>query len=298
MGAKLEFEFKKHPAGGFLISPDLLVVNLAENGRRKTEIDDAFVGSMLKGQDTPCTVRTVTVTGGDKRWKLAWGYRRWMAAKRINDDGLSEQPYLLWVTVNDQLSDQTAFLKNLRENKDRQDTTILDDALNIGRLKELYKWTDVQIAEEYGKTDAWVCNTRKLLKLDPKYHDLIERRIITAAQAQVLADAEDAWREERYQEILASGMCKWSTDALKTKAREENAISSSSNKQLKAGAIVKFYEALADPEEGADVPAHVQEFAKITLKWLKGQRGMGDNMFYTQLEVRLRTMKQLENATS
>jgi ParB/RepB/Spo0J family partition protein len=64
-----------------------------------------------------------------------------------------------------QCNEVDAFVHNLLENVRRKDTTAIDAAHNIQKLRKSYSKTDAEIARIYGKDQAWVMRMATLVNL-------------------------------------------------------------------------------------------------------------------------------------
>ena len=89
----------------------------------------------------PVQVRKVA----DNRVQLVLGYRRHRAALLYNLRHPDNPMKLKCVVVT--VNDEEAFRRNIVENKQRAETTPIDDAFNQRRLREEFGWTDARIAE-------------------------------------------------------------------------------------------------------------------------------------------------------
>lgn len=97
--------------------------------------------------------------------KLAYGFGRYEAIKRINESLPDDQKMKIRVTVFDG-NDHDVFVRNLAENAHRNNLTHMDYALAIRKMGELYNQNDTQISNFFGRTKAWVSQHRSLISLD------------------------------------------------------------------------------------------------------------------------------------
>lgn len=131
--------------------------------------------------------------------KLAYGFGRFEAIKRINESLPADQQMKIRVSVFDG-NERDVFLRNLAENAHRNDLTHMDYALAIRRMTEAYGQTDSQIAQFFGRTNSWVSQHRSLLCLDHTVQAKVHDGAISLTDALALTKVS----EERQREIVAS----------------------------------------------------------------------------------------------
>ncbi|MEY2588992.1 MAG: ParB family transcriptional regulator, chromosome partitioning protein, partial [Acidimicrobiaceae bacterium] len=129
--------------------------------------------------------------GGDDRYELIAGERRWRAAKRA---GLPSVPVIVR-TVDDTTSLEQALVENLH----RQDLNALEEAAAYQQLIEDFHLTHDQVAAKVGKSRAAVSNTLRLFQLPPAIQKLVADGQLSAGHARALLGTPD----RAYQEQLA-----------------------------------------------------------------------------------------------
>jgi ParB family chromosome partitioning protein len=201
------------------ILPEHVVVDPSENSRvtpRTPEEVAAFAQRLLEdGQLQPVLVRVIE---GNKV-KLVAGYGRHEAATFINENLNPPQPFKLQCKIVDCNSEE-AFLKSLKENIDRKDTNAIDEAHAQKRLREVFHWTEEQIAAFYEKSVAWVSQKRKLLQLSkPLQQEVISGNLSEAAALDLTAVPESE-REAVVEEARGPDK-KIKREKIKKKAREK-----------------------------------------------------------------------------
>jgi len=170
----------------FFIDPQEIIVDEELNGRW-TPHDGEAVEDMAKsfeaeGQLQPVQVRKVA----DNRVQLVLGYRRHRAALLYNQRHPDSPMKLKCVVVT--VNDEEAFRRNIVENKQRAETTPIDDAFNHRRLREEFGWTDARIAGFYGMTPSYVGLLKKLLLLPTDAQLHVHKRQLSVQAAAALAD--------------------------------------------------------------------------------------------------------------
>ena len=170
----------------FLIDPANIVV-VEEKNTRWQPHDDAEIAALAKsfeqeGQLQPVVVRRIA----DNRVQLVAGYRRYHAAQQFNLLH-PDQPMKLKCVVS-MMNDEEALRRSIVENRERAQTTAMDDAHNQRRLREECGWTDVRIAEFYKVSPPYVGTLKKLLLLPTDIQMRVHHREISVQAALALTD--------------------------------------------------------------------------------------------------------------
>lgn len=90
----------------------------------------------------------------------------------------------------------------LIENIQREDLSLVEEALAYRDLLEEYELTQEELSREVGKSRSYIANTLRLLKLDRKSLSLIEEGKITRGHGRALLSIEEEAREKIINEIL------------------------------------------------------------------------------------------------
>src|ERR1700676_4542922 len=127
----------------FLIDPQEILVDEALNGRWRPH-DDEAVDQMVKSFEAEGQLQAVQVRRvHDNKVQLVLGYRRYNAARLYNERH-PDQPMKVRCKVVI-VNDEEASRRNVVENRERAETTPVDDAHNQRRLREGFGWTDGRI---------------------------------------------------------------------------------------------------------------------------------------------------------
>ena len=170
----------------FFIDPQEIIVDEKLNGRWEPH-DEAAIKSLAKsyeeeGQLQPVQVRRVA----DNRVQLVMGYRRHAAVVEFNRLHPDKPMKLKAIVVT--INAEEAFRRNIVENRERQETSPIDDAFNQRRLRDDYGWTDTKIAEFYALTPPYVGVLRKLLTLPTETQKLVHARQLSVKAAAALTE--------------------------------------------------------------------------------------------------------------
>lgn len=122
----------------------------------------------------PLTIREVE----DDKFELVAGERRLRAAIIAGYDAVP------CITVN--LDDNQAAVMSLLENLQREDLNLFDEATGISLLIEQYGMTQEQIATKLGKSQSYIANKLRLLKLNPDQRAKILKLGLTERHARAL----------------------------------------------------------------------------------------------------------------
>ena len=126
----------------------------------------------------PIVVRTMD--GGT--YQIIAGERRWRASRMA---GLSEIPAMV-VEAEDGKVMELALIENLQ----REDLTIIEEALGYRTLMETYGLTQEQVAKRMGKSRPVIANALRILNLSPGSLKRLEAGELTPGHARVLAGLE------------------------------------------------------------------------------------------------------------
>ena len=250
-----------------------------KNNGRYFEHDPVYIRQLAEsiiehGQEQPCKARKYE---GNKL-SLVSGYGRHAAVSLINTDpelrakaGLADGENMKLYIVYAAMNAEEAFVHNLVENKDRRQTSAIDDVVAQRRLTEM-GWDDDRIASFYKVGVPWIQRLRKLLTLTEAEKRLVHTGKLPVMEAMNLSSLPEDERKRIVDEATQSdgeGEGEIDTATLNEKLREAR------NKDGKglgrtATAIRKDMEAIASDE---DQDAVVRRFAKDFLQYIKGKVG-------------------------
>lgn len=156
----------------------------------------------------------------DASYVIANGERRYRASLLVGRARLEV------VQREDVAASRAAFLDAVQsENNDRENLDPIERALGIDIMVTQLGGAN-QVAVYYGKTDGWVSQQRKLLKLTPELQDLVASREIPVRVARDIAGLphkaqKAAWEEEvARRQAEKEARARWNTDRA-TPAPEE-----------------------------------------------------------------------------
>lgn len=162
--------------------------------------------------------------GGEGRYQIIAGERRWRAAKMA---GLDEVPVLVKdVAPLDRL--ELALIENIQ----RQDLNPLEEAEAYLRLVKEFNLTQEEVARRVGKERSTVANALRINQLPAFAKEDLVRGVLSMGHARVLLSVGDeASMRELRNEIVQQGLTVRQAEALAQKQKKKNSGAGSSAKR-------------------------------------------------------------------
>lgn len=210
------------------IWPADLVVDPDKRGRAipptREQVEEKLASMLLLGQLQPCPA---TITH-DKRLELSAGFTRWEALMLHNGRCAPEDKRRIEVKVIDANAEES-FLANIAENRQRNVTTVIDDAHNIRRLTEKFHKTDEEICAIYAENGkpmsaSWLENMRSLTRLDREHQEGIHYGHLNASVGYLLATIDPKEREAVLKDAADEGKGKVTTTSVVKAARKRKVL--------------------------------------------------------------------------
>lgn len=187
----------------YFITPTEITVDESVNGRWMPH-DEASVAELVSSYETVGQLQPVQIRKiADNKVSLVMGYRRWKAAVKFNE--LHPDKPMKLKCVLSSLNAEEALVRNIAENRERKETTCVDDAYNMRRLREEYGWADSKIAEFYKVTAPYVSQLKKLLTLSLDLQRKVHNKALSLESALALADLTEEEQAEALAEASAEG---------------------------------------------------------------------------------------------
>jgi ParB family transcriptional regulator, chromosome partitioning protein len=137
----------------------------------------------------PIVVRPLVDDGGEDRYELVMGERRWRAAQKA---GLETIPAIVRQTGDDDML-RDALLENLH----RSQLNPLEEAAAYQQLLEDFGCTHDDLAGRIGRSRPQISNTLRLLKLSPAVQRRVAAGVLSAGHARSLLAIEDPDAQDR-----------------------------------------------------------------------------------------------------
>lgn len=135
---------------------------------------------------------------GEDHYEIIAGERRYRAAKSLNWETIP-------AIVNNMNDDQAASLA-LIENLQREDLNPIDEAKAYTNLMKLNDLTQTALAKDMGKSQSYVANKLRLLKLDDDVQKALIEGKITARHGRALLNLSNDDQERVLKEIEDKGL--------------------------------------------------------------------------------------------
>jgi ParB family chromosome partitioning protein len=162
-----------------------LPIDLLARGRYQPRVDFreeslAELAESIRAQGIlqPIVVRPLATSGGETRYEIVAGERRWRAAQLA---GLDTVPALIR-----NVPDEAAVAIALIENIQRENLNPIEEAESLKRLVEEFGMTHEQAAEAVGRSRVAVSNLLRLLDLPDAVREMLARRELDMGHARAL----------------------------------------------------------------------------------------------------------------
>jgi ParB-like chromosome segregation protein Spo0J len=187
----VEFKVEHSRSSEYMFAPENIKIKAELNGRHELPEIGWLVDSMVaSGQLQPVLI------GNDGGTPILYaGHSRWRAALEINKRKLTPVPFKLRC-VYFKGSEHQAFMATVRENRDRNQTTAIDDAFNIAKLERYGMSLEDIAANVYHEDEKWVKERLALIELcDEGARALVNQSIKPNAAVALAKLSKDLQRE-------------------------------------------------------------------------------------------------------
>jgi len=189
----------------FYCSLDLIRPNAAQPRQSFDEdaLKDLAASLLEKGVIEPLIVRK---DGGDKKFEIIAGERRWRAARLA---GLTEVP-VVTIEATDEESLELAIIENIQ----REDLNAMEEAEAYRRLMD-FGHSQEAVAQHVGKGRATVANYLRLLGLPDEAKEALRKGEVTMGHARaILSLPIGGGRIRLLKEIISKGLSVRETESL------------------------------------------------------------------------------------
>ena len=165
----------------------------------RREFSDDSIKELAETLDKDGLLQPIVVReDGEDHYEIIAGERRYRAAKSLNWETIP-------AIVNNMNDDQAASLA-LIENLQREDLNPIDEAKAYTNLMKLNDLTQTALAKDMGKSQSYVANKLRLLKLDDDVHKALIEGKITARHGRAMIGLSNADQDRVLTEIEAKGL--------------------------------------------------------------------------------------------
>lgn len=159
----------------------------------RTIFDDEKIAELAQTINTHGMIQPIVVRKmDDEKYELIAGERRWRAVQVLGWERVS-------AIIREMTDTQTASVA-LIENLQREELTVIEEALAYQQLLELHDLTQEALAQRLGKNQSTVANKLRLLKLPDEVQQALLQKQITERHARALIKLKD---EEKQIKLLA-----------------------------------------------------------------------------------------------
>ncbi len=174
---------------------------------RQDTLENLADSIRAQGVVQPIVVRPIKGSGGEQRYEIIAGERRWRAAQLA---GLAEIP-----AVVREIADEAAIAMALIENIQRENLNPLEESRALDRLIHEFELTHAEAAEAVGRSRASVSNLLRLLDLSDKVKPLLEDRQLEMGHARALLGIGDATQQyDVARQVVSKGLSVRETERL------------------------------------------------------------------------------------
>ncbi|GAA0038466.1 nucleoid occlusion protein [Lactobacillus amylovorus] len=195
----------------------------------RREFSDDSIKELAETLDKDGLLQPIVVReDGEDQYEIIAGERRYRAAKSLNWETIP-------AIVNNMNDDQAASLA-LIENLQREDLNPIDEAKAYTNLMKLNDLTQTALAKDMGKSQSYVANKLRLLKLDDDVQKALIEGKITARHGRALLNLSEDDQERVLKEIEEKGLNVKQTEEI---AKDVDAYFNPKPKETKRERVVK-----------------------------------------------------------
>lgn len=195
----------------------------------RREFSDDSIKELAETLDKDGLLQPIVVReDGEDHYEIIAGERRYRAAKSL---GWETIPAI----VKNMDDDQAASLA-LIENLQREDLNPIDEAKAYTNLMKLNDLTQTTLAKDMGKSQSYVANKLRLLKLDDNVQKALIEGKITARHGRALLNLSEDDQERVLKEIEEKGLNVKQTEEI---AKDVDAYFNPKPKETKRERVVK-----------------------------------------------------------
>ena len=174
---------------------------------RQDTLENLADSIRAQGVVQPIVVRPIPAKGGEQRYEIVAGERRWRAAQMA---GLANIP-----AVVREIPDESAIAMALIENIQRENLNPLEEARALDRLIREFDLTHAEAAEAVGRSRAAVSNLLRLQELGDKVKPLLEDRQLEMGHARaLLAITNPTQQYDAARQVVKKGLSVRETERL------------------------------------------------------------------------------------
>ena len=164
----------------------------------RRQFSENSIKELAQTLDKEGLLQPIVIREDGEEYEIIAGERRFRAAQLL---GWEKIPAI----VNNMDDDQAAFLA-LIENLQRENLNPIDEAKAYTNLMKLNNLTQAELAKDMGKSQSYVANKLRLLKLTPKVQSYLACGEISARHGRALVGLSERDQSRVVDEILANNL--------------------------------------------------------------------------------------------
>ena len=212
---------------------------------RQDTLENLADSIRAQGVVQPIVARPLASTGGEQKYEIVAGERRWRAAQLA---GLESIPAVIRV-----VADEAAIAMALIENIQRENLNPLEEARALDRLIREFDLTHAEAAEAVGRSRASVSNLLRLQELSDKVKPMLESRQLEMGHARaLLAISNPVQQLDAARQVAKNGWSVRETERL-VKRMLDNSGTASAKKPAPVNSDIRRLEMDVSQKLGAKV---------------------------------------------
>lgn len=234
----------------YQIDPRNVVVMQDFNVRRDFDLDELKDQIIAKGVLNPISVIPFKDENGVEKYKLVDGERRYRATMAAIAEGVDiKRIKAMYVSKNSKPED--LYIEQMMRNEGKKFTEY-ECGIMFKRFKDNYGYTQVEIAEKFKKSPAFVSKCLSMMDLPPEILQRIENNHISAKAARDIASSYET--EEQKVEAVEKTVHEAQSQGKKTATNKDanSALKDTKEAKIISESLMKIW-AYMDGEECVNV---------------------------------------------
>jgi ParB family chromosome partitioning protein len=213
---------------------------------RQDSLENLADSIRAQGVVQPIVARPISRVGGEQKYEIVAGERRWRAAQIA---GLKAIP----AVIRD-VPDEAAIAMALIENIQRENLNPLEEARALDRLIREFDLTHAEAAKAVGRSRAAVSNLLRLLELSDKVRAMLESRQLEMGHARALLSIADPVQQfDAARQVVKIGMSVRETERLVKRMLESGGSKKSAKRPVQVDGDIRRLEREVSDKLGAKV---------------------------------------------
>jgi ParB family chromosome partitioning protein len=261
----------------FLIDPRNIVVVDGFNVRRDFDLDELKEQIKAKGVLNPLTVIAFKDDEGNEKYKLVDGERRYRATMLAISEG-ADIPYVRAMKARKDASTEELYIQQMMRNEGKKFTEY-ECAIMFRRFKEEFGYSQVEIADKFKKSPAFISKCLSLLDLPPYIQERIMKGELSVKAAKEIAANYGSEKEQVKAAKSAVDNAKENGRATATNKEVLNSLKDSKEAKAIAEALRKVWayldgEVIVDVDKLARLLDKTESLSQAMREYKKGGHKM------------------------